>query len=103
MARLFPLSVFAILVAAAAPALAETDAEKEARIKAAIEFCDKGACAPLHLEAAAPVPFDELFEPYDQEAFKKLATACHAAMIGAPDENRLTVGGNASLIAMGDE
>ncbi|MCB1494190.1 MAG: hypothetical protein KDJ86_00270 [Bauldia sp.] len=90
MAWLARVSAFVSLVLIAAPAFAETDAEKEARIQAAVDLCDQEAAVPLDPEATAPpIQFSELFVPFDQEVFEKRAATCREAMVGAPDKKRL--------------
>ncbi|SDB31856.1 tetratricopeptide repeat protein [Bauldia litoralis] len=92
MARPFPILALAALVALSVPAVAETDAEKEARIKVAIEVCDKGAAVPLDPTAtAAPVQFQELVDPLNPERLQDLVATCREAMIGALGETRLTL------------
>lgn len=92
MVRPFPILALAALVALSVPAVAETDAEKEARIKVAIEVCDKGAAVPLDPTAtAAPVQFQELVDLADPTRLRDLVAVCREAMIGAPGETRLTL------------
>jgi TPR repeat protein len=101
--RLIPLFIFATSLAIAVAALAETKAEKPARIQAAIEACDKGAAAPLDPEATAPpVQFPEFFVPFDPGRLSKLAADCKTAMEGAPDQKRLKLQYIRSAIATGD-
>lgn len=54
MSRLLSLRLFAVSLSIPVAALAETSAEKAARIQAAVAACDKGAAVPLDPEATAP-------------------------------------------------
>ncbi|TIO47474.1 MAG: sel1 repeat family protein [Mesorhizobium sp.] len=69
------------------------DAAKKAVLAEAISICDRGASVPLDPEAKAPpVQYGELF-PQDMNLskLKGLADKCQAAMLGAPQEKRLTL------------
>ncbi|MDX8517300.1 tetratricopeptide repeat protein [Mesorhizobium dulcispinae] len=69
------------------------DAAKKAALAEAISVCDRGASVPLDPEAKAPpVQYGELF-PQDMNLskLKDVANKCQAAMLGAPQEKRLTL------------
>ncbi|RWG76878.1 tetratricopeptide repeat protein [Mesorhizobium sp.] len=69
------------------------DAAKKAALAEAINTCDRGASVPLDPEAKAPpVQYGALF-PFDMNLskLKDLADKCQAAMLGAPQEKRLTL------------
>ncbi|MDX8466295.1 hypothetical protein RFM26_11445 [Mesorhizobium sp. VK23B] len=69
------------------------DAAKKAAPAEAISVCDRGASVPLDPEAKAPpVQYGELF-PQDMNLskLKDVANKCQAAMLGAPQEKRLTL------------
>ncbi|RWB59641.1 hypothetical protein [Mesorhizobium sp.] len=69
------------------------DAAKKAALAEAITTCDRGASVPLDPEAKAPpIQYGELF-PFDMNfgKLKGLADKCQAAMLGAPQEKRLTL------------
>ncbi|NUS21353.1 MAG: sel1 repeat family protein [Mesorhizobium sp.] len=72
---------------------AELDAAKKAALAEAISVCDKGASVPLDPEAKAPpVQYGALFpQDFDLSKLKVLADKCQAAMLGAPQEKRLTL------------
>ncbi len=90
MSRLIPLFVFVAWLAIPVTALAETEAEKAARIQAAVAACDKGAAVPLDPEATEPpVQFPEFFIPFNPDRLRKLVADCKTAMDGAPDQKRL--------------
>ncbi|SFO69675.1 hypothetical protein SAMN03159463_02724 [Mesorhizobium sp. NFR06] len=69
------------------------DAAKKAALAEAIGVCDRGASVPLDPEAKAPpVQYGELFpQDFDFSKLKALAEKCQAAMLGAPQEKRLTL------------
>ncbi|MDX8439961.1 tetratricopeptide repeat protein [Mesorhizobium australafricanum] len=71
---------------------AELDAAKKA-LAEAIGICDHGASVPLEPEAKAPpIQYGELFpQDFDLSKLKVLADKCQAAMLGAPQEKRLTL------------
>ncbi|MDX8448336.1 tetratricopeptide repeat protein [Mesorhizobium captivum] len=69
------------------------DAAEKAALAEAITTCDQGASVPLDPEAKAPpIQYGELF-PLDMNLgkLKDLANKCQAAMLGAPQEKRLTL------------
>ncbi|RWA82803.1 hypothetical protein [Mesorhizobium sp.] len=69
------------------------DAAKKAALAEAITTCDQGASVPLDPEAKAPpIQYGELF-PFDMNLgkLKDLADKCQAALLGAPQEKRLTL------------
>ncbi|RWH71504.1 sel1 repeat family protein [Mesorhizobium sp.] len=72
---------------------AADDTAKKAALAEAISVCDKGAAVPLDPEAKAPpVQYGELFpQDFDLRKLKTLADKCQAAMLGAPQEKRLTL------------
>lgn len=72
---------------------AADDAAKKAALAEAISACDRGAAVPLDPEAKAPpVQYGELFpQDFDLSKLKILADKCQAAMLGAPQEKRLTL------------
>ena len=107
MSRFVPLVAFALVIGYVAPALAETDAEKQARIQAAIEVCDEGAAVPLDPEATAPpVQLSDLLDSigatFDTTPLVELAATCKEAMEGAPDQHRLKLQYIRVAIAVGD-
>ncbi|MBN9549008.1 MAG: sel1 repeat family protein, partial [Alphaproteobacteria bacterium] len=69
------------------------DAAKKAALAEAISVCDRGASVPLDPEAKAPpIQYGELFpQDFDLGKLKSLADKCQAAMLGAPQEKRLTL------------
>ncbi|TPI41803.1 sel1 repeat family protein [Mesorhizobium sp. B3-1-9] len=69
------------------------DAAKRAALAEAISVCDRGASVPLDPGAKAPpVQYGELFpQDFDLSKLKILADKCQAAMLGAPQEKRLTL------------
>ncbi|MDX8454492.1 hypothetical protein RFM98_17160 [Mesorhizobium sp. VK9D] len=69
------------------------DAAKKAALAEAISVCDRGASVPLDPGAEAPpVQYGELFpQDFDLSKLKVLADKCQAAMLGAPQEKRLTL------------
>ncbi|KUM27052.1 hypothetical protein AU467_17725 [Mesorhizobium loti] len=69
------------------------DAAKKAALDEAISTCDRGASVPLDPEAKAPpVQYGALFpQDFDLSKLKALADKCQAAMLGAPQEKRLTL------------
>ncbi|RUX20991.1 sel1 repeat family protein [Mesorhizobium sp. M2A.F.Ca.ET.042.01.1.1] len=69
------------------------DAAKKAALAEAISVCDRGASVPLDPEAKAPpVQYGALFpQDFDLTKLKTLADKCQAAMLGAPQEKRLTL------------
>jgi len=83
----------AALALVPAAALAETDAEKaerEARIKAAVEACDKAASVPLDPDArAAPVQFAALFSTFSDDGLSKVVESCRTASSADPGNKRL--------------
>ena len=108
MSRLIPLFIFATSLAIPVAALAETEAEKTARIQAAITVCDEGAAVPLDPEATAPpVQMSDLYESlganFDTAPLAKLAAACKEAMTGAPDQHRLKLQYIRVAVAVGDQ
>lgn len=72
---------------------AAVDAAKKAALVEAIGVCDKGAAVPLDPGAKAPpVQYGELFpQDFDLSKLKVLADKCQVAMLGAPQEKRLTL------------
>lgn len=72
---------------------AADDAAKKAALAEAIGVCDRGASVPLDPEAKAPpVQYGALFpQDFDLTKLKVLADRCQAAMLGAPQEKRLTL------------
>ncbi|RWB81101.1 hypothetical protein [Mesorhizobium sp.] len=72
---------------------AADDAAKKAALAEAISVCDRGASVPLDPEAKAPpVQYGALFpQDFDLTKLKTLADKCQAAMLGAPQEKRLTL------------
>ncbi|BCM18543.1 tetratricopeptide repeat protein [Mesorhizobium sp. J8] len=72
---------------------AADDAAKKAALAEAISVCDRGASVPLDPEAKAPpIQYGELFpQDFDLSKLKTLADKCQAAMLGAPQEKRLTL------------
>ena len=76
--------------AAKKPAL---DAAKKAALAEAISVCDRGASVPLDPQAKAPpVQYSDLFpQDFDLSKLRGLADKCQAAMLGAPQEKRLTL------------
>ncbi|TIV58710.1 MAG: sel1 repeat family protein, partial [Mesorhizobium sp.] len=72
---------------------AADDAAKKAALAEAISVCDRGASVPLDHEAKAPpVQYGALFpQDFDLTKLKTLADKCQAAMLGAPQEKRLTL------------
>jgi TPR repeat protein len=77
----------------AAARKAADDAAKKAALAEAISVCDRGASVPLDPTAKAPpVPYGDLFpQDLDFSKLKVLADKCQAAMLGAPQEKRLTL------------
>lgn len=69
------------------------DDAKKAALAEAISVCDRGASVPLDPEAKAPpVQYGALFpQDFDLTKLKTLAGKCQAAMLGAPQEKRLTL------------
>lgn len=69
------------------------DAAKKVALAEAISTCDRGASVPLDPEAKAPpVQYGALFpQDFDLSKLKTLADKCQAAMLGAPQEKRLTL------------
>ncbi|WP_292330746.1 hypothetical protein [Mesorhizobium sp.] len=95
------LSCFALMPLAGGAFAAQSssdkpdDAAKKAALAEAISTCDRGASVPLDPEAKAPpVQYGALF-PFDMNfsKLKDLADKCQAAMLGAPQEKRLTLSG----------
>ncbi|RWE05343.1 MAG: sel1 repeat family protein [Mesorhizobium sp.] len=93
------LSCFALMPLAGGAFAAQSssdkpdDAAKKAALAEAISTCDRGASVPLDPEAKAPpVQYGALF-PFDMNfsKLKDLADKCQAAMLGAPQEKRLTL------------
>ncbi|RWD64843.1 hypothetical protein [Mesorhizobium sp.] len=72
---------------------AADDAAKKAALAEAISVCDRGASVPLDPEAKAPpVQYGALFpQDFDLSKLKALADKCQTAMLGAPQEKRLTL------------
>ncbi|CDX25657.1 exported hypothetical protein [Mesorhizobium sp. ORS 3359] len=72
---------------------AADDAAKKAALAEAISVCDRGASVPLDPEAKAPpVQYGALFpQDFDLTKLKTLADKCQVAMLGAPQEKRLTL------------
>lgn len=72
---------------------AADEAAKKAALAEAISVCDRGASVPLDPEAKAPpVQYGQLFpQDFDLSKLKVLADKCQAAMLGAPQEKRLTL------------
>ena len=72
---------------------AAEDAAKKAALAEAISVCDKGASVPLDPEAKAPpVQYGQLFpQDFDLSKLKTLSDKCQTAMLGAPQEKRLTL------------
>ncbi|TPI69129.1 sel1 repeat family protein [Mesorhizobium sp. B3-1-3] len=69
------------------------DTAKRAALAEAISACDRGASVPLDPGAKAPpVQYGEIFpQDFDLSKLKILADKCQAAMLGAPQEKRLTL------------
>ena len=88
----------------AVPALAETDAEQAARLKAAIETCDKGAAIPLDPTAKQPpVTYLELYlAKSKRDALKDTVEACDIAWRGAPEQKRLKLQWLRTTLALGE-
>ncbi|TPN79529.1 sel1 repeat family protein [Mesorhizobium sp. CU2] len=84
---------------------AALDAAKKAALAEAISICDKGAAVPLDPEAKAPpVQYGELFpQDFDLSKLKVLADKCQAAMLGAPQEKRLTLEWLRVQVALNDK
>ncbi|WP_292324622.1 hypothetical protein, partial [Mesorhizobium sp.] len=91
------LSCFALMPGGAFAAQSSSDkpddAAKKAALAEAISTCDRGASVPLDPEAKAPpVQYGALFpQDFDLGKLKALADKCQAAMLGAPQEKRLTL------------
>ena len=84
----------AALALVPAAALAETDAEKAekeaARIRAAVEACDRAAAIPLDPDARfAPIQFASLFETFDVKGLTKTVEDCRTAADANPGDRRL--------------
>ncbi|MBW8908714.1 MAG: sel1 repeat family protein, partial [Mesorhizobium sp.] len=90
---------------AAARKKAADDAAKKATLAEAISVCDRGAAVPLDPTAKAPpVPYGELFpQDFDLSKLKVLADKCQAAMLGAPQEKRLTLEWLRLQVALNDK
>ncbi|MEZ2329515.1 tetratricopeptide repeat protein [Mesorhizobium sp. RCC_202] len=90
---------------AAARKKAADDAAKKAALAEAINVCDRGAAVPLDPTAKAPpVPYGELFpQDFDLSKLKVLADKCQAAMLGAPQEKRLTLEWLRLQVALNDK
>jgi len=69
------------------------DAAKKAALAEAISVCDRGASVPLDPETKTPpIQYGQLFpQDFDLSKLKSLADKCQAAMLGAPQEKRLTL------------
>ncbi|UCI24988.1 tetratricopeptide repeat protein [Mesorhizobium sp. B2-8-5] len=93
------LSCLALTPFAGGAFAAQTSSEKpddtanKAALAEAISGCDRGASVPLDPGAKAPpVQYGELFpQDFDLSKLKTLADKCQAAMLGAPQEKRLTL------------
>ncbi len=99
------VAVFALaILAGGSPAFAESGQDKEAKLVAAIEACDKGAAAPLDPGATAPpIQFTELFGPdYNLDALRGVADACKTATLAKPDDKHLKLQWLRSEIALSE-
>ena len=99
------IAFFALAIAALpAVALAETDDEKAARIRAAVAACDTGATVPLDPgTTAAPVQFMDFFKPFDLARLEKLVGDCRTAVDANPGDARLKLELIRAMVALAGE
>ena len=111
MSRYVVAAAFTLLLSA--PAFAQNQngpsgasSDKDAKLRAAIAACDKGASVPLEPSASEPpIQYNELLPAdFDTKELTQVSAACKEAFLGAlgtPDQKRLKLEWLRTVIALG--